>query len=84
MDTFDPAQSDAITAEGILIDHDELDENKILMQVFTRPVAETGMFFELIERINQSASFGRQNVKALFEGIEEQRKLKSIEDVWNK
>jgi len=81
MNTFDPMQRDAIVTEGILIDHDELDENKILMQVFTRPVAETGMFFELIERINQSASFGRQNVKALFEGIEEQRKLKSVKDV---
>ena len=81
MNTFDLTQRDAIVTEGILIDHDELDENKILMQVFTRPVAETGMFFELIERINQSASFGRQNVKALFEGIEEQRKLKSVKDV---
>ena len=74
MSSFSKSRAKSIQSGGLLIDHDELDEEKILMQVFMKPVTESGIFFELIERINQSASFGQQNVKALFEGIEEQRK----------
>ena len=39
---------------GLLVDHDELDSSKILLQAFTKPVSNGGLFFELIQRINNS------------------------------
>ena len=43
-----------VKSTGLLVDHDELDSSKILLQAFTKPVSNSGLFFELIQRINNS------------------------------
>ena len=63
-----------IKDQKILIDFEEdLDERKILLQAFTEPIFNNGTFFEFIKRWNGSRDFGKHNVKALWEGIEEER-----------
>ena len=57
---------------NILIDCDDIIQNKVLMQAFTKPILNNGVFFELIQRWNESDGFGDNNVKALWEGIEKE------------
>ncbi|CBY14260.1 unnamed protein product [Oikopleura dioica] len=57
--------------KNILVDFEDLEKAEIILQAFTKPVLKNGLFFELIERWNGSQGFGKQNVKALWEGIEE-------------
>lgn len=61
-----------IKEQKILIDFENLDERKILLQAFTEPIFNNGTFFEFIKRWNGSIDFGKHNVKALWEGIEEE------------
>ncbi|CAG5111084.1 Oidioi.mRNA.OKI2018_I69.chr2.g5420.t1.cds [Oikopleura dioica] len=61
----------SLQKNNILIDFEDLNKAEIILQAFTKPVLENGVFFELIERWNGSQGFGKQNVKALWEGIEE-------------
>ena len=46
--------------------------NQVLLQAFTKPILNNGVFFEFIQRWNGSIGFGKNNVKALWEGIEEE------------
>ena len=56
---------------GILID---TDQKGILMQIFSKPLQSRPTFFvEVIQRDNRGG-FGSQNIKALFEAIERERK----------
>jgi len=55
---------------GILVDRDE---EGYMLQIFTKPVEDRPtLFFEIIER-HGSRSFGKGNVKALFEAIEREQ-----------
>jgi len=57
----------------ILIDYDD---NGYLLQIFTRPLQDRPTFFlEIIQRHNHNG-FGAGNVKALFEAIERDQKLR--------
>ena len=58
---------------NILVDYDQ---NGHLYQIFTRPIQDRPtVFLELIER-HQYGGFGAGNIKALFESIEEEQKLR--------
>ena len=58
---------------NILIDRDE---EGYLLQLFTKPVEDRPtVFYEIIER-NGAKSFGKGNVKALFESIEREQELR--------
>ena len=58
---------------NILID---FDKNGYLLQIFTKPVQDRPtLFLELIERHDYNG-FGAGNIKALFEAIESQQKLR--------
>ena len=55
---------------GILVDRDE---NGYMLQIFTKPLQDRPtLFFEIIQR-KGSNSFGKGNVKALFESIEREQ-----------
>src|SRR5690606_27320573 len=58
---------------GILIDRDD---ERYLLQLFTKPVSDRPtLFFEIIQR-KGAKSFGKGNFKALFEAIEREQKLR--------
>ena len=65
------SEATEIVDAGILIDYENLEDSKVLLQAFTMPVFSNGAFFEFIQRRNGSIDFGRHNVKALWEGIEQ-------------
>ena len=62
---------ETIRNRRILIDSDDINRGQMLLQAFTEPVLNNGFFFEFIQRWNGSVGFGKNNVKALWEGIEE-------------
>ena len=46
-----------IEKRKILIDSEELENRRILLQAFTTPILSNGVFFELIQRWNGSGNF---------------------------
>jgi 4-hydroxyphenylpyruvate dioxygenase len=63
----------ALRELGILIDRDD---ECYLLQIFTKPVEDRPtLFFEIIQR-HGAKSFGKGNIKALFEAIEREQSLR--------
>ncbi|NCJ05800.1 4-hydroxyphenylpyruvate dioxygenase [Synechococcales cyanobacterium C] len=61
----------AIAAQQILVDWHPQHPQSLLLQIFSRPIFETSLFFlEFIERRQQAQGFGEGNFQALFEAIE--------------
>lgn len=76
------AQNQLLTADEwqqlqqlqILADWSDTTPEAVLLQIFTHPIFESPtFFFEMIERRNGAAGFGRGNFQALFEAIEQSR-----------
>lgn len=58
---------------GILCD---IIGDSLLLQVFTTPIGDRPTFFyEIIQRVNNYEGFGIDNIKALFEAVEREKKL---------
>lgn len=70
---------DALQRLDILVDDDD---DGLLFQLFTRPVADRGtFFFELIQR-DGSSGFGANNVRALFAAVEAAADPAADERAW--
>ena len=72
-----PLSSEELTAiiqQKILVDWDEEDSHKLLLQIFTKPIfGEPTFFFEFIERRCKAQGFGEGNFRALFKVMEEEQ-----------
>ena len=67
---------DVITHSNILVD---LEQDGYLMQMFTRPLQNLPTFFiEIVQREN-STGFGSNNIKALFEAVEQDQRRAMID-----
>jgi 4-hydroxyphenylpyruvate dioxygenase len=68
------AEWQEIEKQQILADWHPDSPNSLLLQTFTQPIFEQPtFFFEVIERRQQAAGFGKGNFKALFEAIEQEQ-----------
>jgi 4-hydroxyphenylpyruvate dioxygenase len=66
------------TTPEILIDVQDRDSGRALLQIFTQPIfKEPTFFFEIIQRHQQAQGFGEGNFQALFEAIEQQQMLRA-------
>ncbi|MDJ0696235.1 4-hydroxyphenylpyruvate dioxygenase [Mastigocoleus sp. MO_188.B34] len=64
----------AIIQQQILVDWDEKNSHKLLLQIFTKPIfGEPTFFFEFIERRCKAQGFGEGNFRALFKVMEEEQ-----------
>ncbi len=64
----------ALVEQKILVDWDEEDPHKLLLQIFTQPIfGQPTFFFEFIERRCKAEGFGEGNFRALFKVMEEEQ-----------
>lgn len=72
--SFSPEQLRALVEQQILVDWDEEDPHKLLLQIFTQPIfGQPTFFFEFIERRCQAEGFGEGNFRALFKVMEQEQ-----------